>query len=127
MIMIQNIQPTLAASSTSPPRTPEPVSAVAAIMASPEVSKEVLPEPTPPQDNATREQELKSTVSDLNRYIQNQRSDLKFEVDDESGQLVVKVVDTQTNEIIRQFPREEMLVLARRLEESTGLLLRTRA
>ena len=44
-------------------------------------------------------------------------NDLQFSIDDELGRVVVKVVDTETKEIIKQFPSEEAISLARSLSK----------
>jgi flagellar protein FlaG len=41
--------------------------------------------------------------------------------------MVVKVMDTQTNEVIRQFPSEETLKLAKHLEGMLGLIFNDKA
>jgi flagellar protein FlaG len=44
-----------------------------------------------------------------------------------SDRLVVKVVDSETQEVIRQIPSEEMLRIARNLDSFESLMLRERA
>nr|WP_320113730.1 flagellar protein FlaG [uncultured Desulfuromonas sp.] len=50
---------------------------------------------------------------------------VRFENDDEAKQLVVKIVDTDTDEVIRQVPAEEVLSLSVRLEELRGNIVNT--
>lgn len=71
--------------------------------------------------------DIEKAVSYLNEYIQSYRRDLHFSVDDDSGRIVVKVVDRETNEIIRQIPSEEAMALASRMEKSNGILLQAQA
>jgi flagellar protein FlaG len=59
--------------------------------------------------------ELKQAVSNLNDYVQNLQRDLQFSIDKESGVMVVKVIDTKSEKVIRQIPTEETLRLARTL------------
>ena len=59
--------------------------------------------------------------------MQNQKRALHFSVDEGSGRTVIRVIDPETAEVIRQIPPEEVLNLARQLEGSGGALLRTRA
>ncbi len=58
---------------------------------------------------------LKGVVSSLNRFIQNYRRDMQFSIDESSGRVVVKVIDMETHEVIRQIPCEEVMALARGL------------
>ncbi|EAT15845.1 flagellar protein FlaG [Desulfuromonas acetoxidans] len=50
---------------------------------------------------------------------------VRFENDDDANQLVVKVVDSKTDEVIRQVPAEEVLSLSVRLEELRGNIVNT--
>jgi flagellar protein FlaG len=61
--------------------------------------------------------DLQQAVSTLNDYVQNMQRDLQFSIDKESGVMVVKVIDTKNEKVIRQIPTEETLKLARNLVE----------
>jgi flagellar protein FlaG len=63
-------------------------------------------------------EQLEEAVSRISDYVQNQQRTLQFSVDEGSGRNVVTVLDKQTEEVIRQIPQEEILVIARRLEDS---------
>jgi len=54
-------------------------------------------------------------------------SSLEFSVDADTNRIVVKVVDNETRELVRQIPMEEMLALAKAMNQLQGLLLRTKA
>lgn len=49
----------------------------------------------------------------LEAYLRSVGRELRFQVDEASGQIVVSVLDAATGERIRQIPSEEMLRLAR--------------
>ncbi|EMP55923.1 flagellar protein FlaG protein [Marinobacter santoriniensis NKSG1] len=74
------------------------------------------------QADAEKEQ-LDQAVSQLNDYVQNVQRDLQFEVDNERGQTIVRVVDQQTQEVIRQIPDEVALRLAENLQQEEPLTL----
>jgi flagellar protein FlaG len=74
------------------------------------------------RNEATREQ-LDDAVSQLNDFVQNVQRDLQFEVDNELGQTIVKVVDQSTKEVIRQIPDELALRLAENLRQDEPLTL----
>jgi flagellar protein FlaG len=61
---------------------------------------------------------LEKVVSQLNAYIQNTQRDVDFSVDDATGRVVVKVIDSESEEVIRQIPSEEMLAISRHLVEN---------
>jgi uncharacterized FlaG/YvyC family protein len=48
--------------------------------------------------------------------------DLQFSIHEGSGQVLVKVTDAGSGEVIREIPPSEMLDLAARLDEMIGLL-----
>ena len=48
-------------------------------------------------------------------------SGLQFSIDDDLGRVVVKVVDPETKEILKQFPSEDAIALAKSLGKSNSL------
>lgn len=50
---------------------------------------------------------------------------VRFEKDDASEELVVKVVNQETDEVVRQIPPEELLNLSRHLKELSGNIVET--
>jgi len=72
-------------------------------------------------EGSALQQRLAEQAEALTASLQNVRRELRFSVDPELGQLVVKVMG-DNEEVIRQIPAEEVLELARRLKEGGGLL-----
>ncbi len=71
---------------------------------------------------AAKEQEpLDEVVTDLNNLVRDLQRELQFSVDKDSGSTVIKVVDRQTDEVVRQIPSEELMNLRKRLEEAAGV------
>lgn len=73
--------------------------------------------------NEAQREELDDAVSQLNDFVQNVQRDLQFEVDNDLGQTIVKVVDQKTQEVIRQIPDEVALRLAENLQQDEPLTL----
>ena len=69
-------------------------------------------------------QNLQSSIDALNEFIKPQNTSLEFSIDDDSGTVVVKVMD---KEVIKQFPSEEALELAKALDKLKGLLVQQKA
>jgi flagellar protein FlaG len=63
------------------------------------------------------EQALAVAVDMLNSKIQNLNRNLEFTLDQGSGELVVKVVDAQTHEVIRQIPSKEAMAMAQNIDQ----------
>jgi flagellar protein FlaG len=73
--------------------------------------------------------ELNNAVKNVSGYVQNITRELNFSVDEELGKTVVRVIDENTGDVIRQIPSEDMLTLAKNLAEikertTKGLLFR---
>ena len=77
------------------------------------------------EKQAPSNSELLDTVAQLNDHMQALKRELQFSIDDESGKVVVKVIDSESDEVIKQIPSEELLAIARYLtEEDQGGLVR---
>ncbi len=66
-------------------------------------------------------------VDDINKTIQSLSQSLEFSVEEHSNKVVVKVVDLQTKEVLRQIPSEEALEISRSLDKLQGLLIKQQA
>jgi flagellar protein FlaG len=62
-------------------------------------------------------QELSQATKDISDYIQTVSRSLQISVDGDLGATVIKVLDSETDEIVRQIPAEEILQIARFLAE----------
>lgn len=77
--------------------------------------------------------DLESVVSQLKDYVQSMQRDMDFHVDDATGRVVIQVIDSNSNEVIRQIPSEEILAIARHLadalenDESKGFFIELKA
>ena len=60
---------------------------------------------------------FRSAILEVNEFVQTRNKQLNFSVDDDSGKQVVKVTDSDSGDIIRQIPTEEVLSLSRRIKE----------
>lgn len=70
---------------------------------------------------------LDKAVASMSSFIQSVQRNLDFSVDDTSGEVVIKVVDTESGRLVRQIPSEEALRLSEKLEELRSLMFETRA
>ena len=67
--------------------------------------------------------ELQQAVDVVNQAVALEQRSLSFSIDDVSGRSVIKVVDFETDELIKQIPSEELLKVAqdiKRLQEEMG-------
>ena len=69
------------------------------------------------------ESEIRRAVEQLADHTRRLGRELQFEIDDDSGQTVIKVIDPVTGEIVRQIPSEEAVERARNLAEDSTFLV----
>lgn len=77
--------------------------------------------------NAGDPAQVQSAVSQISDFVQNFQRDLQFSVDQDSGRTVIKVVDSETQEVIRQIPPEDLLRMARNLGSPDSLIIKEQA
>ncbi|MBG6219385.1 MULTISPECIES: flagellar protein FlaG [unclassified Janthinobacterium] len=82
---------------------------------------------TSKEDAQSELKEVRQAVSDINKAMQFMSRELEFSVDTDSDRTVVKVIDQQTREVIRQMPTKEALEIGKALEKVQGLLIRQTA
>ncbi len=70
---------------------------------------------------------VEDAVKRISDFIAPTQSEISFSIDKVSGVQVVKIVDSQSNEVIRQFPSKEAIEIARALDKLQGLLIRDKA
>lgn len=77
--------------------------------------------------NSPSRDEVEDAVSRLSKFVAPNQSEINFAVDESSGIRVVKIIDRNSNEVIRQMPSEEAVALARALDKLQGLLIKDKA
>tara|TARA_B100000700_G_scaffold329085_1_gene449223 strand:+ start:172 stop:603 length:432 start_codon:yes stop_codon:yes gene_type:complete len=61
--------------------------------------------------------ELRELVDEVNQNQSIRQRNLEFSVNDEIGTTIVKVIDSESGELIRQIPSEELVRLAEKLSD----------
>lgn len=120
---------------TPPPRAPSP--SVAPQSARTDAAQLKKAETKASENNALSvdDQSRKSTpdlsvedaVKRIADFVAPTQSEISFSIDDVSGVQVVKIMDSQSNEVIRQFPSKEAIEIARALDKLQGLLIKDKA
>ena len=91
------------------------------------VSGTNLPAETPPKPELVELPELERLAESITNFVKNMDRDLTFSVHEASGHTVVKVLDGETKEVIKQIPSEEFLRMSEALANGSSLLLDTEA
>ncbi|KFE49978.1 flagellar protein FlaG [Pseudomonas syringae] len=89
----------------------------------PPVAAIAAPEPY----TQSRREQLEEAVSDIREFVQAAQRKLDFSIDDSTGRVVVKVIDTDSGDLIRQIPSETALKLAQSLTAASSLLFDDKA
>jgi flagellar protein FlaG len=77
-------------------------------------------------DKVVNKAAIQDAVKSANEAVRQVATNLQFQTDESSGQLVVKVVDAETQKVLRQMPSEEMLSLAKAMDRMRGLMIQTK-
>lgn len=70
---------------------------------------------------------LTAAVKKLNELVAPTLQNIEFSMDQEAGRMVVKVVDTSTQKVLRQMPNEEVLAYSKTLDRLQGWVIRQTA
>ena len=70
--------------------------------------------------------EIKQTTSDLEQISLAFNRRLKFVVDRDSKEIIIKVIDNETDKVIKVLPPEELQRLHSRIKETIGFLFDVR-
>lgn len=66
--------------------------------------------------------DIGNAVEKLNELVQSQQTNVSFSVDKAADATVIKVFKTETGELIKQFPPEEILAMKAKISQTIGLL-----
>ena len=66
-------------------------------------------------------------MSDIQGFVQSVRRDINFNLDEDSGRVVINVTEATSGDVIRQIPSEEALRLAENLSEIRSVLFEAEA
>lgn len=79
------------------------------------------------KQNATTQEEVDQAAQKINEALQTVSQKLEFSVDKDTDDIVVKVLDKESGDVIRQIPSEELLKIAKALDKLKGLLVKDQA
>ena len=69
------------------------------------------------------EDEVRESVKDVNEIVDKVKEGLSFQIHEDTEELMVQVIDVNTDEVIKELPPEEMLDLKARINEMVGILI----
>jgi flagellar protein FlaG len=68
-------------------------------------------------------EKLEKVVQQLQDFMGEMNRSLQFKVDEDSGRNVIKVIDKESGDLVKQYPSEEVLGIVAKLAEATGVLV----
>lgn len=101
--------------------------------AQPEVKAGNLPPEAPKRSESTNEtrsrdreeseKAVREAVDNIQKFVAQSTRDITFSIDQDAG-FMVKVIDRNSQDVIRQIPSEEVVAIARALDKLQGLFVR---
>ena len=73
--------------------------------------------------NVINKADIHKAIEKLNEFVQSQKKYVNFSVDEETNSSVIRIFKTQTGELLKQFPPEEILALAAKIRKNIGWLV----
>lgn len=70
---------------------------------------------------------LKMAVQEIEKFVQSVKRNLEFSIDETSGKVIVKVIASESGEVIRQIPSAEAMKLAESLHNASNVLFDAKA
>jgi len=87
-----------------------------------------LVETSKPAAQQPSDAQLKDALDSINKSLKQSSINLQFNVDAESKRSIVKLVDGETGDVIRQYPTEDALAISRSIDRiQQGMLLKQKA
>jgi flagellar protein FlaG len=72
--------------------------------------------------------QLQNAADNINKVLKQSNKNLEFSVDTGTQKPIVKLIDTDTGDLIRQYPTEEMLAISSAIDQfQQGVLLKQKA
>jgi flagellar protein FlaG len=74
------------------------------------------------QEQSRLVEDIRQTAAKANTYLRLADTHLEFKVSEQTGQVVISVVESDTQEVVRQIPPETLTRFANRTTRMRGLL-----
>jgi len=116
-MLIQNTGSAVSASGYTSDSGPVSVAAPTK-QAAPVELPQAAAKPVAPQQAQPTDAQLKDAVDNLNHTMMQNNSDVQFSIDQSTKQTVIKVMDSQTGQVITQFPSRAALAVSQMIGQS---------
>lgn len=110
------------------------IQSVGGAAAAPSPARETREAPALPELSAAQpkpalptKEEVREAVKEIRQNVGGNSTNLQFSVDEASGRTIVSVIDSETRQVVRQIPSEEIMRMARAMDRMQGLLFNGKA
>ena len=79
------------------------------------------------ESNKPTQQAIAKAANDIQNFVKEMGRNLEFSIDKTTGYNVVRVINPETSEVVRQLPSEELLRIAERMKEMGSVLVHQKA
>lgn len=128
-MLIQNSSNAASAPGLASDSAPVPVAAPQTKTAPVDLPQVAAKAAAEPKSAAPTPAQLQGAVDNINRAMRQSNANVEFSIDQDTKRTVVKVVESGTGQVIRQFPSEDILNIAHAIDQmqQRGLLLKQKA
>lgn len=70
-----------------------------------------------------KSEQLKKAIAEMNGRINNSNEEAVFGVHEDTNRIMIKIMDKETKEVIKEFPPEKTLDMIARIWEMAGILV----
>lgn len=75
------------------------------------------------KDIKTNQKDLKAAVELANKVLFKNNTHLKFEIHEKTKEVMVRIVEDETGEVVKEIPPEKMLDMVAKLWEIAGIIV----
>ena len=68
-------------------------------------------------------EQLKKAIAEMNRKINNSHEEAVFGIHEETNRVMIKILDKETKEVLKEFPPEKTLDMIAKIWEMAGILV----
>lgn len=74
-----------------------------------------------------KKRELNKAVKELNKYLEKENAYAKYDVHEKFGDIMIKIIDEKTKDIILEVPPKKILDMVAKICEEAGIVLNKKA
>jgi len=78
-------------------------------------------------ESENNEKQIKNAVSKINKIIEGGGTHIQYEKHDVLNQMIVKVIDNNTNQVVNEIPSRKILDMVAKMCEMAGILIDKKA